>query len=206
MAGNPPPPLHVQATSPCEPDDLQHIVHHTQLPHTSLSLVVDRAIRGVGHLVSYIWLVLLAVIVTNVTIRYVFGQGRIEFEELQWHLYAIGFLFGLSYCLESDNHVRVDVLYGRLSLRAQAWVELVGLLVFLLPFIALVLIYAVPFVTYAYGIREVSEAPGGLPMRWAIKAFLPLAFVLLAIAVLSRLSRVTARLLGWPAPRDARAE
>ena len=175
-------------------------MHGARLPHTAISLIIDRIIRAIGHMVSYVWMVLLAVIVTNVAIRYLLGQGRIEFEELQWHLYAIGFLIGLAYCLESDEHVRVDLLHGRFSLRGQAWVELFGILFLLLPFIALVLIYGVPFVTYAFAIREVSEAPGGLPLRWVIKAFLPLAFLLLAIAALSRLTRITACLFGLPRP------
>ena len=67
------------------------------LPHTRLSQRIDRWIEAVGSAVSWLWLVLLATIVLNVVMRYVFGEGRIEFEELQWHLYAMGFLTALSY-------------------------------------------------------------------------------------------------------------
>ena len=83
-------------------------------------------------------------IVLNVVLRYVFGEGRIEFEEIQWHIYSCGFLFGLSYALESDNHIRVDVLRERFSAPARAWVELYGILFLLFPFIFLVLFFLLP--------------------------------------------------------------
>ena len=94
-----------------------------QLPHTNVSLWVEKQVTLLGDLVSWIWLVLLATIVVNVVMRYLFGQGRIEFEEIQWHLYAIGFLLGLSYAYVSDIHIRVDVVREKLSEQAQAWIE-----------------------------------------------------------------------------------
>ena len=133
---------------------------------------------------------LLGIIVLNVLLRYAFGEGRIEFEEIQWHLYSIGFLLGMSYAVQADTHIRVDVIHERLSPRAQAWIELYGIVLLLLPFIALVLIFSVPFVLQSYAVGEVSQAPGGLPLRWAIKAVMPLGFALLLLAALSRLTRV----------------
>ena len=148
-----------------EEHDLVHeLIHHAELPHSAFSLKVDGWIRRIGSAISWIWLLLVGVIVLNVSMRYLLGEGRIEFEEIQWHLYAIGFLLGLSYCLESDDHVRVDVLYERFTPKTKAWVELFGILLFLFPFIALVLWYAVPFVAYSASIGEVSESPGGLPV------------------------------------------
>ncbi len=192
-----------RAISHSEPDDLQYVVHHTQLPQTSLSLGIDGFIRRLGSWISWIWMLLVAVIVLNVTMRYVFGEGRIEFEEIQWHIYSIGFLIGLAYCLEADDHVRVDLLYERFRPKTKAWVELFGILFFLIPFIVLVCVFAVPFVSYSLSINEVSEAPGGLPLRWLIKSFLLIGFLLLGIATLSRLLRVTAFLFGLPRPRYA---
>ena len=161
-----------------------------KLPHTRLTLAIDRLINLVGKVTSLIWIVLLAVIVINVLLRYAFSEGRIELEELQWHLYSIGFLLGLSYAYQADSHIRVDVLHERMKPTTQAWIELYGILLFLLPFIALVLIYSLPFVASSYQLSEVSPSPGGLPMRWLIKAFLPVGFFLLLLAVLSRLIRV----------------
>ena len=168
------------------------------LPHTRLSRAIDRLVRGTGEAVSWVWALLLAAIVANVTLRYVFGAGRIEFEELQWHLYSVGFLCALSYCVQADAHIRVDVLRERLAPRTRAWIELYGILLLLLPFIALVVIYAVPFTWEAWRIGEISPSPGGLPWRWLIKAALPLAFTLLGLAALSRLLRVWAALFDEP--------
>ena len=160
------------------------------LPDTAISRRIDGALRRLGDALSYIWAVLLVVIVVNVLLRYAFSEGRIELEELQWHLYSIGFLLGLAYAYQADTHIRVDVLHERMAPRTQAWVELYGILLFVFPFIALVLIYSVPFVYASFQLSEISPSPGGLPMRWLIKAFLPIGFLLLLLAAISRLSRV----------------
>jgi TRAP-type mannitol/chloroaromatic compound transport system permease small subunit len=174
------------------------------LPHTAFSRRVDPFLVKVGQWTSWLWAVLLVIIMVNVIVRYAFGMGRIEFEEIQWHLYSAGFLLGLSYAYQADAHIRVDVLHERLSPRRKAWIELYGILLFLLPFIALVLIYSVPFVASSFRYGEVSQAPGGLPYRWIIKAMLPLGFAFLLVAVVSRLTRVWALLFGLSEPADGR--
>ncbi len=161
-----------------------------QLPDTPLSRAVDPWLARIGRWTSWLWLLLVAVIVANVLLRYVFGEGRIEFEEIQWHIYSTGFLLGLGYALQADAHIRVDVLHERFSPTLKAWIELYGLVLLLLPFVAVVLIYSVPFVAASFELGEISASPGGLPYRWAIKAMLPLGFGLLLIAAVSRLSRV----------------
>ncbi len=160
------------------------------LPETKFSIAVDHVISRIGRAISWVWIMLLVVIVTNVTLRYLFGEGRIEFEEIQWHLYSIGFLIGLSYAYSGDNHIRVDVLHERLSPRRKAWVELYGILLLLLPFLLLILIFSVPYVADSFRFNEVSQAPGGLPYRWLIKAMLPIGFFLLLLSTLARLTRV----------------
>jgi TRAP-type mannitol/chloroaromatic compound transport system permease small subunit len=177
---------------------LDDFVHHTNLPQTTVSQRLDGLLEVIGRAVSWIWVVLMLVIVGNVILRYVFGQGFIELEEIQWHLYSIGFLIALSYCLVHDDHVRVDVLHDRMSLKTQGWIELLGLVIFLLPFAFIVVKDSIPFVVNAYTMHEVSDAPGGLPHRWAIKAVLPIAFALLWVAAFSRLLRVTALLFNFP--------
>lgn len=185
--------------------DLEHPEHMLEepghaygefLPTTAFSRIVDRALRAIGNGVSWVWILLLATIVINVVSRYVFGKGRIEFEEIQWHFYAIGFLIGLSYCLTTDDHIRVDVIAEIFSQKVKAWVETFGIIFLLLPFLLFVIIYAVPFFTYSLSINEISGSPGGLPARWAIKSFLIIGFVLLLFAALSRLSRTLAYLMG----------
>ena len=165
-----------------------------ELPSTGFSRALDPWLERIGRCASWLWLLLLIVIVANVVLRYAFDQGRIEFEEIQWHLYATGFLFGLSYALKDDVHIRVDLLHERFGPTLRAWVELYGILLLLLPFIALVLIFSVSFVAVSYQLGEVSSSPGGLPYRWAIKAVLPLGFALLLLAALSRLTQVWAYL------------
>ena len=87
------------------------------LPHTRWSQRIDRVADRVGHAISYVWLILLGVIMINVLMRYVFNEGRIEMEELQWHLYSIGFLLGLGYAYQADAHIRVDVLHELQSIQ-----------------------------------------------------------------------------------------
>jgi TRAP-type mannitol/chloroaromatic compound transport system permease small subunit len=174
------------------------------LPHTAFSRRVDAWLVRIGRWVSWLWLVLLAIIVTNVVLRYAFGEGRIEFEEIQWHLYSAGFLLGFAYAYQADAHIRVDVLHERWPPRVRAWIELYGILLLLLPFIALILGYGTAFAVSSFRLGEVSQAPGGLPLRWLIKGVLPMGFALLLLAALSRLSRVWALLFGDPETPDGR--
>jgi TRAP-type mannitol/chloroaromatic compound transport system permease small subunit len=173
---------------------------HEILPQTAASRRIEAALTRLSSAVSWIWLVLLAVIVTNVVSRYAFGQGRIEFEELQWHLYAVGFLVGIVASVTRDAHVRVDVVRERLAPRTQGWIELYGLLLLFFPFVALVLGHSVPFVATSFATAEVSVSAGGLPYRWAIKGALCGGFALLGLAGLARLLRVSAFLFGSPRP------
>ena len=160
------------------------------LPHTKLSSSIDRVLIAIGNAASWLWLVLLLVIVANVLLRYAFSEGRIELEELQWHLYSAGFLLGLSYAYQADTHIRVDILHENFSDSTKAWVELYAIVLFVLPFVALIVIYAIPFVMTSFALSESSPSPGGLPMRWLIKSLLPIGFALLGLAALSRLHRV----------------
>jgi len=166
------------------------------LPTTPISRRIDPVLTWIGQSVSWIWLLLLITIVCNVVLRYAFGEGRIELEEIQWHLYSTGFLLGIGYTFQVDGHVRVDVVHERLSPRWQAWLELYGITLCVLPFVALVLVFSVPFIQTSFDLGEVSVSPGGLPYRWAIKSMLFIAFFLLLLAAISRLSRVWVFLFG----------
>ncbi|MCB9959459.1 MAG: TRAP transporter large permease subunit [Rhodospirillaceae bacterium] len=168
------------------------------LPHTRISTVLDPIVRKIGEWVSWLWVVLVCVIVVNVVLRYVFGEGRVELEEIQWHFYSVGFLFGLSYCFVFDGHVRVDIFHAHFPPRLRAWIEFFGLILFLGPFIGIIIVYAIPFVERAYDIGEISDAPGGLPYRWLVKAVLPASFAVLGLAAVSYFTRVTAYLFRFP--------
>lgn len=170
------------------------------LPKTYLSNAIDGLIQRIGEVAAWLWLVLLAIIIVNVALRYLFGRGYILFEELQWHLYGAAWLLALAFVFKNDAHVRIDVLAARWRPRTRAWIELLGILFLLLPFALLVVIEAVPFTVTAYHLNEISPSPGGLPHRWIIKAFIPLGFGLLALAAFARLLRCAALLFGVPSP------
>ena len=150
---------------------------------------VETRLDALTSLVSWIWLALTALIVLTVVLRYVFGAGRVELEELEWHLYAVGFLMGIVACASHDRHVRVDVFRERMSTRTRAWVDLYGILLLQIPFLALVLWSALPFVVDSFAVGERSAAAGGLPYRWILKAFLPFSMLLLMMATSARLLR-----------------
>lgn len=166
------------------------------LPTTSLSRGIDRLIGWVGEFASALWTVLVLVILVQVIARYAFGKGSIMMEELQWHLYAIGFMLGLSFTEIRERNVRIDVFAERFRPRTRLWIELLGTTLLFLPFTLIVIWYALPFVATSWTLHEVSAAPGGLPYRWFIKSFIVSAFVLLALAGLGRLSRIWAALFG----------
>jgi len=163
---------------------------------TKWAETVDAWILRVGRILSWINALLIAVIMTQVVLRYAFGRGMTALEELEWHLYSLAFMLGLSYALVTDAHVRVDLLYERMSLRARHVVDLCGSLFVLLPFVVAVVLHAFDFVHDSWVHNERSSAPLGLPWRWLIKSVIPLAFIVLGVAALSRCLRCIAYLLG----------
>jgi TRAP-type mannitol/chloroaromatic compound transport system permease small subunit len=140
------------------------------------------------------------VIIWAVVGRYAFDHGSVTLEEVQWHLAGMGWLLGLAYTLVVDGHVRVDVIHERLSPKGQGWVELFGLVFLLLPFLGLAVYEMFPYAYSSWQQGETSQAPAGLPYRWVLKSILALSFVLLILAALSRLLKVTALLFGFPKP------
>lgn len=179
--------------------------HHTELPTTRASRALDGLLRRVGEAASWLWLAVVAVILVSVISRYVFSEGSVMMEEIQWHISSAAWLIGLSYAFIHDSHVRVDVIHERLSLRAQTWIELLGLLLLALPFLAIGVYMSWPYFHESWLQGEVAQSPAGLPYRWALKFFMPLAFALLVIAGVSRLLKCTALLFGFPRPLRAPA-
>ncbi|MFK7898613.1 MAG: TRAP transporter small permease subunit [Myxococcota bacterium] len=166
---------------------------------------IDRVVDTLANALSWVWLALIAVIGLAVVLRFFFGIGRIELEELQWHLYAIGFLAGIFGCAVHDRHVRVDVFRERMRPRTRDWVDLYGILLLQLPFIVLVLWSALPLVAESFATGERSSSAGGLPFRFLLKAVLPISFSLLALASVSQLIRVARRLFGAPGSEGSQA-
>lgn len=119
----------------------------------------------------------------DVTMRYLFRDGSVALQELEWHLFALVILFGAAYTLKHDEHVRVDLIYSsqRLSDRHRAFVDIFGNLFFLLPFAAMIVWTSIPFAYEAFIHAEISPDPGGLTHRWILKAAIPVGFILLAL-------------------------
>lgn len=142
--------------------------------------LVDRLNDGVGRATS--WLVLAASLVSagNAAVRYLFHASSNAWLEIQWYMFAAMFLLAAGYALRHDEHVRVDILYQRLSLKAQAWVDLLGGLLFLLPTAVLIGWLSWPMFLQSWAIAEMSPDPGGL-IRWPVKLLVPLGFGLLAL-------------------------
>ena len=163
--------------------------HQHQTHPVAISDCIDRAILKIGNLIAWSYVLLVIIIVLQVVLRKGFSNGLIVLEELQWHLYAIGVMFGVSYAQVNNAHVRVDLVYGGLRIRTKRIIDVIGILLLVLPFIVVIFIHSLDFVADAWRINESSESPSGLPWRWAIKAVIPFSFGMLGLAVVSRLIR-----------------
>lgn len=144
--------------------------------------LVNRIGDVLGWLSSVLFLLLLVNVVYDVVMRYVFNDVSIAFQEMEWHLFSSVFLLGVPFAIRSAGHVRVDVFYERLSLRAKAIIDLLGTLIFLLPFCLLVAWFGIDFAKESYALGETSGDPGGLAYRWVIKAMIPTSFIFMAIS------------------------
>ncbi len=186
-------------------DKIEEAISHSssavQYPRTFVSDILEGIVDFFGRLFAWIWVPLILLVVGNVLMRYAFGTNFIALEELQWHLYAMGFMIALSYCYLHDGHVRVDVFAEHFQPKTRAAIEVFFTLLFFLPFCYFILQYAWPFVERSYRINEISAAPGGLPMRWIIKSFIISSFVLLVMAAIARLLRAMSLLTGFPRGR-----
>ncbi len=164
-------------------------------------------IRGIGMLsemsglaASWLSLLLVLMVSTDVFLRYLFNITFVAVQELEWHLYALIFLLGSAYTLKYNAHVRVDVIYQRLSKRTRALINVVGCLIFLFPGCFLVIKTSIPFVESSWAMHEGSPDPGGLPGRYLLKAAVPLAFALTALQGVSMFYENLMILLGRRAP------
>ncbi len=168
----------------------------------ALSRLIDRASERIGHIVY--WLVLVAVLIScaNAIIRKAFNTSSNSFLEIQWYLFSAIFLFCAGYTLLQNRHVRIDVISGRLSARAQAWIDIVGTLLFLLPMAILIMYLSWPVFVQAYERHEVSTNAGGL-IIWPARLLVPIGFFLLAAQGISELIKRVAFLKGMiPDPRE----
>lgn len=146
-----------------------------------LALLADAINEKIGRGVSWLCLILVAIIMIDVMLRYLFSITSAWSAELEWHLFAILFLLSAGWTLRHDKHVRVDVFYQRFSEKSKAWVNLAGILLFLLPLCVIGAIEGFQFARNAWLTQETSMDAGGLPYRFFIKGIIPISFILLAL-------------------------
>jgi TRAP-type mannitol/chloroaromatic compound transport system permease small subunit len=165
--------------------------------------LIDALTERIGRLV--IWLVLVATLISagNALARYALGESSNAWLEIQWYLFGAMFLLAAGYTLKHNGHVRIDILYNRLSARGQAWIDLVGGLLFLMPMAGLLAWLAWPMFMDAWTTHEMSPDAGGL-LRWPVKLLLPVGFGLLSLQgvaeVIKRLGVLSGHLV---LPREA---
>jgi len=161
----------------------------------NMSGLIDRVTERAGKLLT--WLVLAAVLISalNAIVRKVFSVGSNAFLEVQWYLFAAVFLMTAGYTLLRNEHVRIDVLSGRLSKKGQAWIDIIGLTAFLLPISLLMVYLSWPQFMNAYVSGEMSSNAGGL-IRWPAKLLIPVGFSMLIIQAVSELIKRFAFLQG----------
>lgn len=162
-------------------------------------LAFSRAIDGLTARVASMisWALLAAVLICSVNAlrRYLFNASSNAWLEIQWYLFAAIFLLAAANTLKRDEHVRIDVLTGRLSRRVHAWIDLVGLVLFLLPFCALSIYFGLPYALLALTTGEMSNNAGGL-ILWPAKMLIPAGFTLLALQGISEVIKRVAFLAG----------
>jgi len=147
-----------------------------------LENLINRFSDLLGKLAALLFLLMLLNVFYDVVARYVFNDVSIGMQELEWHLFAAMFMLGVPYTLRAGGHVRVDLIYERLSVERRALIDLFGSLLLLMPFSLLVGYYGVGFAQEAFELGETSGDPGGLPHRWIIKAVIPFTFFAIAIS------------------------
>ena len=149
---------------------------------------IESFIDAVGRAASWLTFVLALVMGANVLLRYGFSIGRIWAQELEWHLLVPIVLIGMSYALRHGEHVRVDVLFARMSPRAKLVVDLVAALLSM-AFAVAVILLSIPYVMQSWSIGEGSANPGGIDERWIVKALIPVGFALLFVQSLAQAIR-----------------
>ncbi|MCO4888794.1 TRAP transporter small permease subunit [Cupriavidus sp. WGtm5] len=160
-----------------------------------ISRLIDAVNAFIGQWAK--WLVLLAVLVCagNAIIRYSFSISSNAWLELQWYMFAGVFLLGAPYTLRRDEHVRIDVVAGRFSERTQVWIDVFGILFFLLPISVIILWLSIPYFWLSYAGHEMSGNAGGL-IRWPAKFLIVAGFALMILQGLSELIKRFAYLKG----------
>lgn len=151
-----------------------------------LSALIDALNEKVGGFI--LWAVLASVVISagNAISRKAFDLSSNAWLEIQWYLFAAVFMLGAGYTYLKNEHVRIDVFSGRLSARGRTWIDILGIIFFLMPWVILMLFLGIPFFTQAFHSGEMSSNAGGL-IRWPAYLLIPVGVALLGLQALSEL-------------------
>lgn len=161
----------------------------------ALSRAIDRLNEFIGKWVA--WLILLSILISagNAVIRKAFNVSSNAWLELQWYLFGAAFLLAAAYTLKQNEHIRIDIIYGLFSRRIQHWIDLLGHIFFLMPFVLLMIYYFIPYVMLSFRSGEMSSSAGGL-ILWPAKAMLLVGFAQLGIQGISEIIKKIAIMRG----------
>lgn len=147
--------------------------------------LVNQMNQWIGSRIAWLNTLLVLIICFDVIRRYIFNTSSVAMIEIEWYTFSLVFLLAAGFTLKHDKHVRVDLFYSRLSPKGKAWINLMGSLLFLIPFCIILLKASWPYVYASFRLKEISSDPGGLPARYLIKAAIPLGFFFLLLQALS---------------------
>lgn len=172
----------------------------------NLLVTVARWIDGlnqyVGRGVAWVTTGLVVVVFIDVVMRYLFNTSFVFTQELEWHLFAFIFLMGAGYTLLHDAHVRVDIIYQRLGFKGRAWINLLGVIFFLIPGCLMIISTSWKFTLNSWAMMEGSPDPGGIPFRFLIKGCIPVGFSLLLLQGISLGIHSVLQITGREAPKE----
>jgi TRAP-type mannitol/chloroaromatic compound transport system permease small subunit len=162
----------------------------------NISSKLENILVGVGKLGAWLSLPLIAIIMFDIISRKFFVLGSTKLQEMEWHLHAALFLLALGYAYLKNSHVRIEVIREGFSTKLKAILEVIGVVLFILPYTGLIIWFGIDFVSRSFGMNEVSSALTGLSHRWIIKSFVPMGMAFLWLAGISVLLRNVSYLMG----------
>lgn len=165
-----------------------------------LARTIDRFQDVLGRALSWLMLAMVLTVFFDVVSRYLFARTYVFTQELEWYIFAVAYLMAGGYVMLWDEHVRVDIMYSRMSPRQKAWVDFVLLFVFFFPSALLVIYTTWPFFRNAWTVYEGSPDPGGIPARWALKGVIIVAFSIMVIQGVSEAIKRFYWAMGWEQP------
>jgi TRAP-type mannitol/chloroaromatic compound transport system permease small subunit len=150
-------------------------------------ILIDKLTDNIANGLLYILIVLIVLVFSTVFFRYVFNMSYIIIQEIIMYLHALIFMFGISYALKENSHVKIDVLYNSLNKRTQSVISIAGLVSFILPTALFIIYISIDMVTQSWMILEGSSEAGGLDLVFILKSLIPISGILIFLQGISEL-------------------